>query len=313
MGVMLKFFWKQIVAFTQNLKKYDVSSYAASAAFFFILSFVPIVLLVCAVIPYTDIRIDYIHDMIKDLLPDYMLELFSSIINEFSSTRITLISISALITLWASGKGIFALMRGLNAIHEVNEKRNFIVLRILACCYLAVLLALILLSLIFLVFGNRLTDIILHRIPELKFLYAFILHFRFLFFWVFYMVLFLFFYILLPNKKMRLREQIPGALIASICWTLFSWGFSLYVDVFGGFSMYGSLTTIIVTMFWLYFCMYIVLMGAIANKRYFLMKEEFLEIRKTDKEKKAGKVKRTPKKTNLQEDETERFDYDSKI
>ena len=41
------------------------------------------------------------------------------------------------------------------------------------------------------------------------------------------------------------------------------------VDVFRGFSsMYGSLTTIMLIMMWMYFCMYIILIGAYLN-RYF--------------------------------------------
>ena len=105
--------------------------------------------------------------------------------------------------------------------------------------------------------------------------------------------------------------------MASICWTGFSWGFSLYVDVYGGFSMYGSLTTIIVTMFWLYFCMYIVLMGAIVNKRYYFMKEEFQEIRgrvkdnKMKKDTQVKKKKRKPNNMELPEDSGEKFDHDS--
>ena len=43
-------------------------------------------------------------------------------------------------------------------------------------------------------------------------------------------------------------------------------GFSVYIDYFGGFSMYGSLTSIVIVMIWLYFCMYIFFCGALVNK-----------------------------------------------
>lgn len=49
-----------------------------------------------------------------------------------------------------------------------------------------------------------------------------------------------------------------------------SWIFSIYVDVFKGFSsMYGSLTTIVVIMLWMYFCMYITLLGGELNVRMY--------------------------------------------
>ena len=46
--------------------------------------------------------------------------------------------------------------------------------------------------------------------------------------------------------------------------------FSVYVDVFTGFSsMYGSLTTIVLIMLWMYFCMYCILLGGELNMRIF--------------------------------------------
>ena len=69
----------------------------------------------------------------------------------------------------------------------------------------------------------------------------------------------------LPNRKLTLRSQLPGALICAVAWYVFSFGLSVYVDYFNGFSMYGSLTTIVLIMLWLYFCMYIMMMSAEFN------------------------------------------------
>ena len=44
--------------------------------------------------------------------------------------------------------------------------------------------------------------------------------------------------------------------------------FSVYVEKFRGMSTYGSLSTVIIMMFWLYCCLYILLIGANLN-RYF--------------------------------------------
>lgn len=73
-------------------------------------------------------------------------------------------------------------------------------------------------------------------------------------------------YSILPNNELTWKEHYPGAVFTSVFWTLYSFGFSIYVDYFGGFSMYGSLTTIIIVMIWLYFCMYIFFCGALVNK-----------------------------------------------
>ena len=47
---------------------------------------------------------------------------------------------------------------------------------------------------------------------------------------------------------------------------MISFVFSVYLDIFTGFSsMYGSLTTIVLIMLWLYGCMYIILLGGELN------------------------------------------------
>ena len=79
-------------------------------------------------------------------------------------------------------------------------------------------------------------------------------------------VVFLLIYKVLPNRRASLKSQLPGAIISALAWSLFSLGFSVYLDVFHGLSsMYGSLTTTVLVMLWMYFCMYIVLIGAEIN------------------------------------------------
>ena len=63
-----------------------------------------------------------------------------------------------------------------------------------------------------------------------------------------------------------MKYQFPGAVFTAFGWTLASFVFSVYMDIFRGFSnMYGSLTTIVLIMLWLYFCMYILLLGGEVN------------------------------------------------
>ena len=57
-----------------------------------------------------------------------------------------------------------------------------------------------------------------------------------------------------------------GAAFSAVGWMIVSWIFSVYLDIFKGFSsMYGSLTTIVLIMLWLYFCMYILLLRGVVN------------------------------------------------
>ena len=47
-----------------------------------------------------------------------------------------------------------------------------------------------------------------------------------------------------------------------------SFGVSVYVDYFHGFSSYASQTTIVLIMFWLYIGMYIMMVCAEVNNQY---------------------------------------------
>jgi len=59
---------------------------------------------------------------------------------------------------------------------------------------------------------------------------------------------------------------LMGAAFSAVGWMIVSWIFSVYLNIFKGFSsMYGSLTTIVLIMLWLYFCMYILLLGGEVN------------------------------------------------
>ena len=73
-------------------------------------------------------------------------------------------------------------------------------------------------------------------------------------------------YKFLPNHIVQLKVQLMGAAFSAVGWMIVSWIFSVYLDIFKGFSsMYGSLTTIVLIMLWLYFCMYILLFGGDVN------------------------------------------------
>ena len=77
--------------------------------------------------------------------------------------------------------------------------------------------------------------------------------------------LFVWLFTTLPNKKIKAYTQIPGALLCAAIWYVFSIFLSLYVNFYDRFSIYGSMSTIVLMMFWLYSCMYIMFMCAEAN------------------------------------------------
>lgn len=256
--------------FAAQMRKENISAYAASIAFFLFLSLVPMLVFVCSLMPYTPLNRELLANVITDITPDVMDPVVERLIVEVYYKSAGVVSVSILATLWSAGKGVLALMRGLNSINEVEEQRNYFSVRIVASFYTLLMLVVMILSLLVMVFGNRLVNLTLSRLPQLQGVVSFLMNFRFVLIWAVLTLFFAMIYTYIPNAGLQFREQLTGAMFTAIVWSIFSWGFSIYVDRDGAFGVYGSLSIIVISMIWLYCCMYIIMVGAYLN-RYFSM------------------------------------------
>ena len=167
--------------FSAKMKKKDISTYAASTAFFFFLSVVPMLIMICTIIPYTPLTEENLVELVTDFLPDQIDPLAESLISEVYDKSAGILSVALIATVWSAAKGVMALMKGLNSVNGVEEKRNYFVLRIIASFYTVVMLVVVILSLFVMVFGDQLVTLALHRIPQLQRVVSFAMNFRFLF------------------------------------------------------------------------------------------------------------------------------------
>ncbi len=277
--------YNSINIFVKEINKNNISALASSAAYFLFLSLIPILMLICSIIPYTPVTEADLMNVLSQLLPNTIAPLIISIIEEVYDKSPTAISISALITLWSAAKGILAIKSGINLVNNVEETRNYILLRIQAAFYTVIMLGIVVFFLFVMVFGNVIADFISSNLPDLSNFWQFSMHFRFLYVWFFLSFLFACLYSWLPNRKLKFRSQIPGALFSSIVWSAFTWFFSLYAENFNTFSIYGSLATIIFVMLWLYVCMYILLIGAEVNQHIFPAVQYYLNAKRNNNRK----------------------------
>ncbi len=258
-----------VLGFVNQILKDNVSSFAASSAFFIILSFIPFVLCLMAAIKYTPLSEDIVQNAILQVCPENLEGFITDIINQIYQRSSAVIPLSLVLAIWSAGKGIQSLINGLNVIYHVEETRNWLVTRLQAILYTIVLIISLLMSLVLLVFGNSLQRYLSIYIPALNNIRALIGSVRMLLVVVVLIVVFMVFYKALPNRKATCRSQIPGAIMTSLAWLIFSAGFSLYFSNDSTYTnMYGSMAGIMMVMIWLYICMNIVFYGALFN-RYF--------------------------------------------
>jgi len=257
---------KKIQKIIEKIAGDHVSAYAAQSAFFMMLSMVPIILLLMALVRFTPITQADIMAAAYELFPKTVSSTIISIVNEVYSQTGTAISVSLLVALWSAGKGVLAISNGLNTIRGQIETRNYIFLRLRAAFYTVLFLLAIILSLVLLGFGNSISMLVNEYVPVLQYITDFVIEIRTIVMILVLIIFSLCIYMFLPNKRRKLRSQLPGAIFTAFGWTLASFIFSVYMDIFKGFSnMYGSLTTIVIIMLWLYFCMYVMLIGGEIN------------------------------------------------
>ena len=260
---------------TAKIRHDNVSAFAAQSAYFIILSFFPFIMFVMTLIRFLPIDIDALVNAVISIIPSSSVSTVSWLLNEaMDKSSGTLLSLTIITLLWTAGKGIMAIARGLNAVNDIDESRNYFILRILATIYTLLFAIMILFTLAFLVFGNRLYLLIVSYFPMLNNIAAFVINIRRITAFILLTFFFACFYKVLPSKKMKFLHQIPGALFSSAGWLVFSYFFSIYVDFSKNISyMYGSLAGIILLMLCLYLCMYIMFFGAELNILIFGKKE----------------------------------------
>lgn len=258
--------YKTVKGFLVRISKDNVSAYAAQSAYFILLSVIPFLLLLMTLVRYTPITKEAVSYAVLRIIPEEFQGLVKGIINEVYTRSSAVLPISAATALWSAGKGLQALNRGLNIIYGIHETRNYVLTRLRSIFYTLLVLLSIVLTMVLLVFGNSIQKALERHIPVIAKLTAMIISMRTAITLAVLAGVFLMIYKFLPNRRATFKSQFPGAMVSSVAWALFSFGFSLYLDYFPGFSiMYGSLATIVLVMLWMYFCMMILLVGAEIN------------------------------------------------
>jgi membrane protein len=237
-------------------------------AFFFLLSVVPILLIGTVILSYLPFTEEMVVSTLEQFTPGFIDNIIEDLVSQVYNQSQGILPIAIIVMLWSAGKGMWGMMMGLNTANEVTEDRNIVFVRIRASFYSVLMLIMLFMCFGMIIAGENFVGYIRRLAPKLAEYFGIIGNLRFLVVWGFLTLFFVLLYTFLPNKKLKLRYQIPGAAFSAIGWSVISWGYALYLDYSEGFSVYGSLSTPILLMIWMYVCMYILLIGANLN-RYF--------------------------------------------
>lgn len=241
--------------------------YASQASFFIILSAFPMLVLLLGLLRYTGLQAQVLLEALAGYIPAALMPHIKRIVlSTYAQTSGAVVSVSALAALWSAGRGIYGLLTGLNAVYRVTESRGYWYTRSISALYTFLFLVVLLLTLVLNVFGGTLLQLLEMFSGELLELLDSVVDLRFLLLLFLQTALFCTMYMVLPNRKNPFRQSLPGALLASFGWIVFSHLYSMYVEYFPNYAnIYGSVYALALCMLWLYFCISIVFYGGALN------------------------------------------------
>ncbi|MFC0524228.1 YihY/virulence factor BrkB family protein [Pontibacillus salicampi] len=258
---------KEVVS---EFQKDDVPLLAAAQAYYYLLSIVPLLILLLSILPYLNIEAESAVTFISNTLPDGTASVFQdNIISLVTTPKGGLLTIGIIGTLWSASSGMTAFIKSTNQAYNVEESRSFIQVKLLSIILTLGLIVAFAVALVLPVFGDVIFQFI-ERFVSIPMEIRVLLEIAR---WFISLVVLggvlLLLYRFAPNTKLPFKRIVPGAAITTVLWLMISFAFSFYVSNFGSYSAtYGSLGGVVILMIWFFLTGLILMLGAEINVVY---------------------------------------------
>ncbi|KRL42345.1 MAG: YihY/virulence factor BrkB family protein [Liquorilactobacillus nagelii] len=256
--------FKQIL---KRLTAININNAAIVIAYYALLAIFPTIILIGNLLPLLNVKAATILTYLENAVPKTIYHTLSPIILSFLDHGSGgLISISALVALWAVSRGINSLKLAFNTAYGVENIQNVLMTRLFSIVITFLLLASLAIIIILFSFGQLVLDYLTPILNISENLTGLFIQVK----WPVTVLGLLFIlgamYFFLPNAKVHFWLIIPGTILATISWILLAQGFSIYVRYFARSVLsYGTLGTFIVLLFWLNYSGWVVMLGAVLN------------------------------------------------
>nr|WP_278308400.1 YihY/virulence factor BrkB family protein [Oxobacter pfennigii] len=260
--------WKTVLnKLYKNFMADEITALSAQVAYYLILSFFPFLIFTVTLISYTNLVDMEKLSILSEFIPGNVYGLIVDLINNIMETRNrAFISLGIIGTIWSASTGVLSFMYGMNRAYRRKETRPFLMVRALSILFTLALSLILILSIILVVFGEVLGRHILNflSIPQSFNIIWDIL--RYIMALLTLLLVFIFFYLYIPNCKLTIKGVLPGSVLATAGWVILSAAFELYVNYFSNFSRtYGSIGTAVALLIWLYWNSIIIFIGSELN------------------------------------------------
>ena len=254
----LKFkIFRFIFEFFRRFTKHDILGMAAKAAYYLLISFFPLSILLISVIAANGAA------MFEYIMPASVLVILEDILKIKPQRGLTIISI--IITIWSASRSIWALMNGIYVIHTGHQRGRLKKGRIRAFFYV-ILLAAATVTLVSLTFISTYAEALFAEyfsgitLPLIKIgRIAAVIGIMFCFSASLY--------IITPGVEVKIRDVFIGSLVTSIGWVGATLAFEIYMKMFNNYSLlYGSIGAFLGLALWLFIVTIVLFCGAELNE-----------------------------------------------
>jgi membrane protein len=253
-----------------DFERKHLSIVAAGLAYYFLMSLVPALVLLIAVVEYLSVQdaMERATSFVANVIPQPGVSLIEPLLDSAHVHRSGLLSFGIITTLWLSSIGVKAIIAGLDIVYEVRVPRRLWTNRILAFGLTIGVGVLLLLGVALTVVGPTLEALLSTVVPVQSLWVTLWPYVQWSFSAIFTFSAIELLYLFAPNVSAADRLTIPGAVLAALVWLALAWSLGFYFHHFLEWKLdrfYGILATPVALMIWLYWGACAILIGAQLN------------------------------------------------
>ena len=246
---------RTIVQLVRRYLDHDISQQGAALAYYLLFALFPLLIFVSSLVAQLHLDVSLIIATLAPILPSDILTLAENYLQYVSDhVSVSTLWFSAVFSIWFPMRATFCLMRAVRLAYGLGEPKKPLRHTFKVVFFTVVLLFCLIVTLLLMTLGDRLLGELVAPIWG-------VLRFVVLGAIIFGALSAL--YAAAQDKPRNKRAIFPGAALATLAWILLSFGYAVYVEYFANYSaIYGTLSTIIVLMIWLYWTALTLILGA---------------------------------------------------
>ena len=261
----------------EQMNHREIKALPEQIAFNLIMAIVPLLVVIVQLGTYLSLNTDLVKYLITAYAPQEVQQLLLYLFDTTSAPQsgTLFVLLTAISFFWLISKGFYGISTAANTTYQVPLMKFAYLERIFSFMMLCFMILLLVVAIILALFGQAIISLVFHLLNIQVDSYMIILlntlqsTISFISYFSFFVLLFY----LSPTIKIKIHEIIPGALVTAVGWSVASIGFSFYVNYIANYNkFYGSLSVIIILLFWLYILGYTIMIGLQVN---YILKRDY--------------------------------------